>query len=213
MNAIRTTTAALALLAAGGFAYAQDTKLPEQVPAELKADCPAAGTVPEDQLPANCKTGAAAEQQPGMTDTTKTDTTQTDNTKTDATKTDEPAAAAVDPAKPVAPVDAAVTNLDTSKAFLASNFIGQTVYSQASENVGEINDLVVSKDQGGAVVAIVGVGGFLGMGEKDVAIDMNRITVAKQENEALRLMIDMTREQLEAAPAFDRKLLRVSSGG
>ena len=55
-----------------------------------------------------------------------------------------------------------------------------------------------------ATVAIVGVGGFLGMGEKDVAIPFADITVTRDENNLMRLTIAATKEQLEAAPAFDR---------
>jgi hypothetical protein len=87
--------------------------------------------------------------------------------------------------------------------FLASNFIGQTVYSANDENIGDINDLVVSKDQG-APTAIIGVGGFLGIGEKDVAVPISEITVTMTENNTMRLKVSMTREQLEAAPVFDR---------
>ena len=85
--------------------------------------------------------------------------------------------------------------------------MGQAVYSTGNENVGEINDLVMSKDLN-TVVAIVGVGGFLGMGEKDVAIPVGDITATKDGNNNLRLTIAATKEQLEAAPVFDRTALK-----
>lgn len=86
---------------------------------------------------------------------------------------------------------------------LASQFMGQTVYSTANESVGEINDIVLNKDLN-TVTAVIGVGGFLGIGEKDVAIPIDQIKVAKDDNNAMRLTIGMTKADLEAAPAFDR---------
>jgi sporulation protein YlmC with PRC-barrel domain len=86
---------------------------------------------------------------------------------------------------------------------LASYFIGSTVYSTADENVGDINDLVFDAD-GKINAAVIGVGGFLGMGEKDVAVPLNKITMSKDENGAVKYVISATREQLDAAPAFDK---------
>jgi len=91
---------------------------------------------------------------------------------------------------------------------LASQFMGQTVYTAANENVGEINDLVMNKDLDNNIVAIIGVGGFLGIGEKDVAVPIDQITVVKDENNNMRLTIAASKEQLEAAPAFDRMALK-----
>ena len=52
---------------------------------------------------------------------------------------------------------------------LASNLIGQTVVNSQDESIGDINDLVT--DESGKVIAVlVGTGGFLGLGEKDVAL-------------------------------------------
>ena len=52
---------------------------------------------------------------------------------------------------------------------LASNLIGKSVYNAQDEAIGDINDLVT--DESGKVLAVlIGTGGFLGMGEKDVAI-------------------------------------------
>ena len=59
-----------------------------------------------------------------------------------------------------------------SEGFLATNLIGETVYNGTgsdAENIGEVNDVVI--DSNGQVESvIVGVGGFLGIGEKNVAM-------------------------------------------
>jgi sporulation protein YlmC with PRC-barrel domain len=103
--------------------------------------------------------------------------------------------------------DSALAVINPATAVLASQFMGMTVYSTGNDNVGEINDLVMSKDLD-TVVAIIGVGGFLGMGEKDVAIPVGDITATKDENNKLRLTIAATKEELEAAPVFDRTVMK-----
>jgi sporulation protein YlmC with PRC-barrel domain len=141
---------------------------------------------------------------------------------TEQPKTDSDAAATTAPAQPAPgettatttpadqpavtakPGDAAgMSTPNLAGSFLASSFIGQTVYSGADENVGEINDIVVGKDKG-TIFAVVGVGGFLGIGEKDVAVPMENIQVNKDANNNMKLVISLSREQLEASPAFDR---------
>jgi sporulation protein YlmC with PRC-barrel domain len=58
--------------------------------------------------------------------------------------------------------------------FRARKLIGSRVYAANDENVGEINDVLM--DQSGRVHAVIlGVGGFLGIGEKDVAVPMNSL--------------------------------------
>ncbi len=101
----------------------------------------------------------------------------------------------------------------------ASDFIGMRLYAldidlqdggifdaaDGWEDIGEINDLVVSYD-GDVAAAIVGVGGFLGIGEKDVAISMDRIEVYTDAGGSRFLVIDTTAEVLENAPAFGMAL-------
>ncbi len=52
--------------------------------------------------------------------------------------------------------------------------VGETVYSAKDENVGEIQDVAVKSDE---IYAIIGVGGFLGIGEHDVAVPFDEITL------------------------------------
>jgi sporulation protein YlmC with PRC-barrel domain len=84
----------------------------------------------------------------------------------------------------------------------ANDFIGKRVYSRAGDDIGEVNDLIVTGN-GGVQAVILGVGGFLGIGEKDVAISMASIDMAK-DGEAVKLVVDGTKEQFTAAPAYDR---------
>ncbi len=85
----------------------------------------------------------------------------------------------------------------------ASDLIGAEVRTNADENVGSIGDLII--DQNGQVVAVVvGVGGFLGMGEKEVAIGWEHITTSGT-SEQKELRVDVTRDDLRAAPEFEKQ--------
>lgn len=59
-----------------------------------------------------------------------------------------------------------------------NDFMGQAIYTADNQSIGDINDLLVEKD-GGIVAAIVGVGGFLGIGEKNVAVPFENITITR----------------------------------
>jgi sporulation protein YlmC with PRC-barrel domain len=84
----------------------------------------------------------------------------------------------------------------------ANTYIGQSVYNSNNESIGNVNDLIMKKD-GGLVAAIVGVGGFLGIGEKDVAVPMEKITVAQNTQDgSVKLTTSETAESLKAAPEF-----------
>jgi hypothetical protein len=66
-----------------------------------------------------------------------------------------------------------MTKLETGQ-MMASKIIGTTVVSANNEAVGDINDVVLDHD-GRTVGIVVGVGGFLGIGEKDVAVPFNAL--------------------------------------
>lgn len=77
-------------------------------------------------------------------------------------------------------------------------------------NIGSVNDLVVS--QAGMVRAVlVDVGGFLGMGSHTVALDMSQIHVLHDEAGAQFVAVTSTREELQAAPAFERAAVTTSA--
>ncbi|MBD8892857.1 PRC-barrel domain-containing protein [Roseibium litorale] len=95
---------------------------------------------------------------------------------------------------------------------LASSLIGKSIYNGVGANaeaVGDVNDIVMSKD-GLAVAVVIGVGGFLGVGEKSVAVSFDRLAMSKVEGETW-LTISSTKEELEHAPPFDKSLLEGES--
>jgi hypothetical protein len=88
-----------------------------------------------------------------------------------------------------------------STDLLASNLIGQPVVNSQDETVGDINDLVT--DQSGKVIAVlVGTGGFLGIGEKDVALDFNDLRFAQDQDGNVKVIANVTKETLASAPDY-----------
>tara|TARA_R110000787_G_scaffold199676_1_gene310769 strand:- start:536 stop:889 length:354 start_codon:yes stop_codon:yes gene_type:complete len=88
-----------------------------------------------------------------------------------------------------------------AKGMQASNLIGTKVRTTVDKDVGAASDLIV--DESGQVLAIVvGVGRFLGMGEKNVAIDWDHVTQSGTSAEH-QLQGDLTREDLRSAPEFE----------
>ena len=83
----------------------------------------------------------------------------------------------------------------------ASKLIGTHVVNTANETVGTINEIVLGKD-GKVHALIIGVGGFLGMGERDVATGFNSIRIGRDRNNNLVLTMDATKDSLKAAPAW-----------
>ena len=81
----------------------------------------------------------------------------------------------------------------------AAELIGDSVENSAGDVLGDIETLVVA-DDGAIEHVILGVGGFLGIGEKEVALPWDRFTVQPEED---RIVADFTREELEAMPEFD----------
>jgi sporulation protein YlmC with PRC-barrel domain len=85
--------------------------------------------------------------------------------------------------------------------WLASRFVGQSVINQAGQNIGDINDLLFDKT-GRISTVVVGVGGFLGMGEKSVAIPFGSLSFTADGTGERVVTIPFSKEQLETAPNF-----------
>lgn len=84
---------------------------------------------------------------------------------------------------------------------LASNLIGLDVHNLKNEEIGEIEDLVV--DEGKVIRGIiVGIGGFLGIGERHTAIDPGAVVITREAGGSLKAVVNTTREDLQKAPEF-----------
>jgi hypothetical protein len=118
----------------------------------------------------------------------------------DATPASPPAAG---PAEPVTPSPTAgfVERQDDNE-MLTSVIVGTPVVNAADESMGEVNDVLLAAD-GRLKAVVVGVGGFLGIAERNVAVRWDALDVSWDESRDLVLQLDTGREQLEAAPEFE----------
>lgn len=82
----------------------------------------------------------------------------------------------------------------------ASKTIGTKVTNDANENIGDVNELILNKD-GRVIAVVVGVGGFLGMGEHNVALDF-KSTMIQVDGSNTVVKVNATKDQLKAAPQW-----------
>lgn len=87
--------------------------------------------------------------------------------------------------------------------WLASDIYKADVYDNAQDKIGVVTDLVMDTS-GNVTTAIVGVGGFLGVGEKNVAVPFKDLKVASRDGKDW-LVLNQTKQELKMAPAFDKK--------
>ncbi|MCQ4631884.1 MULTISPECIES: PRC-barrel domain-containing protein [Shinella] len=197
-NKLLTSVAAGAVFLGAALApaaYAQDTTQPAagetqtmEKPAVMPGD-DATGTTPGDTAanPTTTPTDDTAQ-------TPATGTATQDTAETPATATEDTAQA------PAAGGD--YLTAQSPEQISANTYIGQAVYNSADESIGKISDLIMEKD-GGISAAIVGVGGFLGIGEKWVAVPFEKISIAQvPDTDDVKLTTTETAESLQAAPEF-----------
>ncbi|HVY20820.1 MAG TPA: PRC-barrel domain-containing protein [Bauldia sp.] len=85
---------------------------------------------------------------------------------------------------------------------MASALVGAAVYNADGGNIGDVKDIVLA-DDGTPFALVIGVGGDLGIGEKDVAVAFGAISSTVDVNGGLKLTLNATKEELDAAPEFN----------
>ena len=85
--------------------------------------------------------------------------------------------------------------------WLASLLLGQPITNQAGENIGDINDLLLDKS-GQVATVVIGVGGVLGIGEKNVAVPFSSLSITADANGKRVVTAPLSKARLEAAPEF-----------
>jgi sporulation protein YlmC with PRC-barrel domain len=106
-------------------------------------------------------------------------------------------------ASSVALADPASRDLMTSvpsSSLTVTDWYKQDVYDPNNNKIGSVSDVLVAPD-GRVNALIIGVGGFLGAGEKDVAVDFNAVKPTKKNNKTY-LTMNATKDELKAAPGF-----------
>jgi ribosomal 30S subunit maturation factor RimM len=112
------------------------------------------------------------------------------------------------------PAATTTMNQTTSGQWRASKLIGVDVYNQQNEKLGEINELILNSS-GQVAGAVIGVGGFLGMGERDVMVPLNQLRFANEGNTTTgsardgdrkwypdRAVLNTNKDQLKQMPEF-----------
>ncbi len=149
------------------------------------------GTMSTDTQSTQTDTMSTGDQQ--STETTVIDADDQQSTETEVIATDEPAVT-TDVVEPVIPAQ-------NENEMLASSLLGAEV-NLADESIGKVSDLIIGDDHMIKGV-VVGVGGFLGIGEKNVALSMDMITVQPTEEPGeFELSANTTREELESFESF-----------
>ena len=116
----------------------------------------------------------------------------------------------VEPATPAVPAPAAPSTTAGAPApqpipeqaehqVRAQSLLGVDV-SNGQDTIGDVSDLVVT-DDGRVDAIVVGVGGFLGIGEKRVALAWDSIKLTEQDGSRM-ILVSATKEQLEGMPTY-----------
>jgi sporulation protein YlmC with PRC-barrel domain len=101
------------------------------------------------------------------------------------------------------------TQTGHTEAIAASRVIGTSVYNAAGESIGEIEDVMLDKLSNGIMFAVIGFGGFLGVGEKYHAVPWASLDY---DDDMGGYVVPFSKEQLEAAPAHSINELTAADG-
>lgn len=104
------------------------------------------------------------------------------------------------PGLEVTPAPLPGTKLTTD--WRASRVIGTTMTNLLDESVGKVEDIVIDSD-GKVVAVMVGVGGFLGLGETSVAIGLRHLVITQPDPDHLEVKTSLTRRAIEQAASLD----------
>jgi sporulation protein YlmC with PRC-barrel domain len=108
-----------------------------------------------------------------------------------------PAYAAQDAALPPAKVETAVP----ANAVTVTDWYKQDVYDPSDNHIGQVKDVLV--DNSGKIHSLViGVGGFLGAGEKDVLVAFDAVQPTTKDKK-MYLVMNASKDSLKAAPGFN----------
>lgn len=108
-----------------------------------------------------------------------------------------PLAAQTTAPKPAAPATTTTTTTTTSNQWRASKLIGLDIYNEQNEKLGDVSEVLI--DTNGRVTGLViGVGGFLGLGQRDIMVTMDKL---KFVNEPMRTTATTGQNNPTPAPA------------
>ncbi|HYG89087.1 MAG TPA: PRC-barrel domain-containing protein [Azospirillum sp.] len=83
----------------------------------------------------------------------------------------------------------------------AEKLVGKNVYGKDNEKIGEVDDIIVDPQSGQAKQLVVSSGGFLGIGERKIALDFNQAQWNEADN---RLQVStLSRDDVKNMPEFE----------
>jgi len=88
-----------------------------------------------------------------------------------------------------------------SNGVTVTHWYKQNVYDPSDSKIGEIMDVLMDKE-GKVTALIIGVGGFLGAGEKDVAVPFSAVHMTTKDNNKWYLVMNSTKDALKNAKGF-----------
>jgi hypothetical protein len=94
----------------------------------------------------------------------------------------------------------AVDNMQSADELRTSKIVGSKVYNAANENIGSVEDIILKAD-GSMDEVVLSVGGFLGIGDKYVAVPFSNLKIGRDGN-SLKITTDGTKESLKALPHY-----------
>jgi hypothetical protein len=83
----------------------------------------------------------------------------------------------------------------------ASKLIGTSVKNAAGERIGDINEVIIGSD-GKVAAVVIGVGGFLGIGEREVAVRYDALQLSHGSDRSTSATMAATKESLKTAPEW-----------
>lgn len=88
-----------------------------------------------------------------------------------------------------------------SGSWTITDYYKQDVYDPQQSKIGSVDDVLVDKS-GKITGLVIGVGGFLGAGEKDVIVPFTAVK-SEKKNDRWWLTLDETKDSLKSAPGFE----------
>jgi hypothetical protein len=214
MNRLLTCTALGLVLGLAPALAQDDTQAPpaaveqpalpsEAVPSEPSQPSDPAAPIPGDTSeapnPALPPAAEAPESEPALPSAEAPSSEPASPPSAEAPQSIEPAA----PKSAEAPSGTQFLTKQESSDYLASNLIGESVYNSQDEVIGDINDLV-SDETGKFVAVLIGTGGFLGMGEKDVALRFEDLRFTRDESNDIKVIANMSKDMIASAPDYEK---------
>lgn len=163
----------------------------------------------QDNAAMNAQPGANADVQAAEASNMSSDTSQQNNMSSDASAQNNNMSSDSSASTGNNANMSATTSMDRSKmtavdvaSMSAQDLIGTRVIGPNDQDVGEVGDVILSAD-GKVDAVIVDVGGFLGLGEKPVALALDNLKFQRDQNGGLYVWVNFTEDQLKNQPKYD----------